>query len=86
MKNIDGPLRVWRWEGDAAPPKSTNNAPDRLSIAVLPFNNMSADPEQEFLADGISEDIITGLSKIRWFLVIARNSTFTYTASASPRS
>jgi adenylate cyclase len=82
MKNIDGPLRVWRWEGDAAPPKSTNNAPDRLSIAVLPFNNMSADPEQEFLADGISEDIITGLSKIRWFLVIARNSTFTYKGQA----
>jgi len=82
MKNIDGPLRVWRWEGESAPAKSVASARERLSIAVLPFNNMSADPEQEFLADGISEDIITGLSKIRWFLVIARNSTFTYKGQA----
>jgi adenylate cyclase len=82
MKNIDGPLRVWRWEGEAAPAKAAASARERLSIAVLPFNNMSADPEQEFLADGISEDIITGLSKIRWFLVIARNSTFTYKGQA----
>ena len=82
MKNIDGPLRVWRWEGDAVPVKPATSAPERLSIAVLPFNNMSADPEQEFLADGLSEDIITGLSKIRWFLVIARNSTFTYKGQA----
>ena len=82
LKNIDGPLRVWRWEGEAAPAKAAAGAHERLSIAVLPFNNMSADPEQEFLADGISEDIITGLSKIRWFLVIARNSTFTYKGQA----
>jgi len=51
---------------------------EKPSIAVLPFTNMSGDPEQEFFADGISEDIITALSKIRSFLVIARNSTFTY--------
>ncbi|MFQ5567437.1 MAG: adenylate/guanylate cyclase domain-containing protein [Paracoccaceae bacterium] len=83
LKNIEAPLRVWRWEGEAAAPaKSASGARERLSIAVLPFNNMSADPEQEFLADGISEDIITGLSKIRWFLVIARNSTFTYKGQA----
>jgi len=82
LKNIDGPLRVWRWEGEAAPAKATASTRERLSIAVLPFDNMSADPEQEFLADGISEDIITGLSKIRWFLVIARNSTFTYKGQA----
>jgi adenylate cyclase len=82
LKNIDGPLRVWRWEGEAAPAKATASTRARLSIAVLPFDNMSADPEQEFLADGISEDIITGLSKIRWFLVIARNSTFTYKGQA----
>ena len=81
LKNIEEPLRVWRWEGDAARPASPAKH-DRLSIAVLPFVNMSADPEQEFLADGISEDIITGLSKIRWFLVIARNSTFTYKGQA----
>ena len=51
---------------------------DRPSIAVLPFANMSGDPEQEYFADGISEDIITGLSKLRWFFVIARNSSFAY--------
>ena len=75
-------LRVWRWEGEAAPGEATARTPERLSIAVRPFNNMSADPEQEFLADGLSEDIVTGLSKIRWFLVIARNSTFTYKGQA----
>lgn len=52
--------------------------PDRPSIAVLPFTNMSGDPEQEYFADGISEDLITGLSRIRWLFVIARNSTFLY--------
>ncbi|MFT5114724.1 MAG: adenylate cyclase [Parasphingorhabdus sp.] len=52
--------------------------PDSPSIAVLPFNNMSADPEQEFFSDGITEDIITALSKIRGLMVVARNSTFTY--------
>ncbi len=84
LKNIDGPLQVWRWEGE--PVHQTNategGGQDRLTIAVLPFDNMSADPEQEFLADGLSEDIITGLSKVRWFLVIARNSTFTYKGQA----
>src|SRR5262249_6448919 len=48
------------------------------AIAVLPFDNMSGDPEHEYFSDGISEDIITGLSKLRWFFVIARNSSFTY--------
>ncbi len=52
--------------------------PDRPAIAVLPFINMSGDPEQEYFSDGISEDIITALSKLRWFFVIARNSSFTY--------
>jgi TolB-like protein len=52
--------------------------PDRPAIAVLPFNNMSGEPEQEYFSDGISEDIITALSKLRWFFVIARNSSFTY--------
>ncbi|MBV9064671.1 MAG: winged helix-turn-helix domain-containing protein, partial [Methylobacteriaceae bacterium] len=53
-------------------------APDRPVIAVLPFNNMSDDPGQEYFSDGISEDLITGLSKLRWFFVIARNSSFIY--------
>ena len=52
--------------------------PDKPSIAVLPFQNMSGDPEQEYFADGITEDITTALSRLRWFFVIARNSSFTY--------
>jgi TolB-like protein/DNA-binding winged helix-turn-helix (wHTH) protein len=52
--------------------------PDRPSIAVLPFTNMDGDPDQEYLADGISEDLITGLARIHWLFVIARNSTFVY--------
>jgi TolB-like protein len=52
--------------------------PDRPAIAVLPFKNMTGDPEQEYFSDGISEDIISALSKLRWFFVIARNSSFTY--------
>jgi TolB-like protein len=56
--------------------------PDRPAIAVLPLTNMSGDPEQEYFSDGISEDIITALSKLRWFFVIARNSSFTYKGKA----
>ena len=56
--------------------------PDKPSIAVLPFENMSGDPEQEYFADGLTEDIITGLSRQPWFFVIARNSTFTYKGKA----
>src|SRR5438094_463029 len=52
--------------------------PDKPSIAVLPFANMSGDPEQEYFVDGMVEEIITALSRIRWLFVIARNSTFTY--------
>ena len=52
--------------------------PDKPSIAVLPFQNMSGDPEQEYFADGMVEDIITALSRMRWLFVIARNSSFTY--------
>jgi TolB-like protein/cytochrome c-type biogenesis protein CcmH/NrfG len=69
-------------EEEAAAPaegvRSTLPSPDRPAIAVLPFTNMSGDPEQDYFSDGISEDIITALSKLRWFLVIARNSTFIY--------
>ena len=63
----------------APPPLSL---PDRPAIAVLPFNNMSGDQDQEYFSDGISEDIITALSKLRWFFVIARNSSFTYKGKA----
>ncbi len=83
VKNIARPVHVWRWS-EAANAKSTVTGsgplplPDKPSIAVLPFTNMSGDPEQEYFADGITEDIITALSKFRWFFVIARNSTFVY--------
>ena len=69
----------------AAPDESQRPAlplPDRPAIAVLPFSNMSGDPEQEYFSDGISEDIITALSKLRWFFVIARNSSFIYKGKA----
>ena len=84
VKNIDRPVRVWRWLPDsgvtagAAPPQSPLPLTDKPSIAVLPFTNMSGDPEQEYFADGITEDIITALSQVRWLFVIARNSTFSY--------
>ena len=85
VKNIDRPLRVWRWVGNtAAPPpeavgaKQLRPPPDRPSIVVLPFDNMSRDPEQEYFSDGISEDIITDLSKVSGLFVIARNSAFVY--------
>src|SRR5262249_13084832 len=56
--------------------------PDRPAIAVLPFTNLSGEAEQEYFSDGISEDIITALSKLRWFFVIARNSSFIYKGRA----
>jgi TolB-like protein len=60
------------------PPRPALPLPDRPAIAVLPFANLSGDPEQEYFSDGITEDIITALSKLRWFFVIARNSSFIY--------
>ena len=67
------------WVGAAEPALPL---PDKPSIAVLPFQNMSGDPEQEYFADGMVEEIITALSRIRWLFVIARNSTFTYKGQA----
>jgi adenylate cyclase len=85
VKNIDRPIRVWKWHPNATIPtaaRSNTAKPepnsDTASIAVLPFTNMSSDPEQEYFSDGISEDIITDLSKISGLTVIARNSSFTY--------
>jgi TolB-like protein/class 3 adenylate cyclase/tetratricopeptide (TPR) repeat protein len=88
VKNIARPIGVHRVSlaestteaslKATATAKSERAASQRPSIAVLPFANMSGDPEQEYFADGISEDIITGLSKLRWFFVIARNSSFIY--------
>ena len=84
LKNIARPVRVYRVPiGRSAPRERPALAlPDKPSIAVLPFQNMSGDPEQEYFADGMVEDIITELSRIRWLFVIARNSTFTYKGHA----
>jgi adenylate cyclase len=85
LKNIARPVRVYgiRLDGAAAPPMAgpatpVQHADDKPSIAVLPFTNMSGDPEQEYFSDGITEDIITDLSKIGGLTVIARNSSFAY--------
>ena len=89
VKNIAVPVRVWRWLPDspaASPGIGVSTAPltlpDKPSIAVLPFANLSGDPEQEYFADGIAEDIITALSNVQSFFVIARNSSFTYKGKA----
>ncbi|SDH29223.1 TolB amino-terminal domain-containing protein [Bradyrhizobium sp. Rc2d] len=66
----------------ASAPQTTLALPDRPAIAVLPFTNMSGDREQDYFSDGISEDIITALSKLRWFFVVARNSSFVYKGRA----
>ncbi len=85
VKNIDRPLRVWRWHPGTGRPRAAAE-PARTaagaSIAVLPFTNMSGDPAQEYFSDGITEDIITDLSKVGGLLVIARNSTFAYKGRA----
>jgi DNA-binding winged helix-turn-helix (wHTH) protein len=65
-------------EAAAAAPEPSPALTDKPSIAVLPFANLSGDPEQEYFADGMAEEIITALSRIRWLFVIARNSSFTY--------
>jgi TolB-like protein/class 3 adenylate cyclase len=87
LKNIARPLRVYRIgsspviEQQTTPPAALP-LPDKPSIAVLPFANMSGDPEQEYFVDGMVEEIITALSRIRWLFVIARNSSFTYKGQA----
>lgn len=91
LKNIAEPMRIYSLEVGAsakagavtplaAPVRPTPpiGLPEKPSIAVLPFTNMSGDPEQEYFADGVTEDLITALSRIRWFFVIARNSCFAY--------
>jgi len=88
LKNIARPLCVYRVELaaetklQAVTPPPALPLPDKASIAVLPFANLSGDPEQEYFADGMVEEIITALSRIRWLFVIARNSSFTYKGQA----
>ena len=93
LRNITEAMRAWRMRINAIasaaasikPPVETIQIlalPDKPSIAVLPFQNMSGDPEQEYFADGIVEEIITALSRVHWLFVIARNSSFTYKGRA----
>jgi adenylate cyclase len=89
LKNISLPVRVYGLRSSSrSEPTLTSvvkqefSLPDRPSIAVLPFTNMSGDPAQEFFSDGIAEDLVTALSKLRWLFVIARNSSFTYRSKA----
>jgi TolB-like protein/class 3 adenylate cyclase len=82
LKNIAQPIRVYSVHFDGQPTRGALSLPDKPSVAVLPFQNMSGDSEQEYFADGMVEDIITGLSRIKWLFVIARNSTFTYKGRA----
>jgi len=91
FKNIERPVRAFRVQleemdqrngGAAASRTPSLELPDKPSIAVLPFANMSGDPEQEYFSDGITEDIITELSRLRWLFVISRNSSFTYRGKA----
>jgi TolB-like protein len=84
LKNITRPVRAYWVRLNSMPPAAAPALalPDKPSIAVLPFQNMSGDPEQEYFADGMVEEIITALSRIRWLFVIARNSSFTYKGRA----
>lgn len=90
FKNIKRPVHVWRWSATSEVgadfqrrAESPPPLPDKPSIVVLPFDNMSADTEQEFLADGIVETITAALSRIRSFFVIARNTAYTYKGKAT---
>jgi TolB-like protein len=83
VKNIAQPIKAYRIKAETSPTAaqvtdSSLPLPEKPSIAVLPFANMSGDPEQEYFADGMVEEIITALSRIRWLFVIARNSSFSY--------
>jgi TolB-like protein len=84
LKNIAWPVKVYRAQlgGQVAAPRPALASPDKPSIAVLPFENLSGDPEQDYFADGVVEEIITALSRMRWLFVIARNSSFSYKGRA----
>jgi adenylate cyclase len=86
VRNIQEPIRVYQAvSGASEPAPSTENLPplpDKPSIAVLPFQNMSGDPEQEYFADGMVEEITTALSRFKWLFVIARNSSFAFKGKA----
>jgi TolB-like protein len=78
LKNIARPVRVYRVPIDSSAVKAPLPLPDKPSLAVLPFQNLSGDPEQEYFVDGVVEEIITAISRLPWLFVIARNSSFAY--------
>jgi TolB-like protein len=82
FKNMAEPVAVYSIQLDGGPSQENPPLPSKPSIAVLPFNNLTGDPEQEYFADGVVEEIITALSRMRWLFVIARNSSFTYKGGA----
>jgi adenylate cyclase len=85
LKNIARPVRVWRW-AEVPPGHSRDTSlplPDKPSVAVLPFDNLSGQPEETYFSDGITEDIITGLARFRSLFVIARNSSFAFRGKAT---
>jgi len=88
LKNIARPIRIYHWSDDAGRQPGIAGADeplplaDKPAIAVLPFDNMSGDSEQEYFADGVAEEIITALSRMPWLFVIARNSSFIYKGRA----
>jgi TolB-like protein/Tfp pilus assembly protein PilF len=84
LKNITEPVRIFRvrLDGVGEAQRPALALPDKPSIAVLPFENLSGDPQQDYFADGVVEEIITALSRLRWLFVIARNSSFTYKGRA----
>jgi TolB-like protein len=83
LKNIAEPVTVYSLRTDGAPSRRAPPVPDKPSIAVLPFENLSGDPQQDYFADGMVEEIIMALSRMRWLFVIARNSSFTYKGRAA---
>ena len=91
VKNIAQPVRVWQWTNDAratAPPTAQRlpqpSLPDKPSIAVLPFDNLSRDPDQEYFSDGLTEDLITDLSQLSGLFVTARHAVFQYKGRPAP--
>ena len=84
VKNIARPVHVWRWSATAITPGASSETPlDKPSIAVLAFSNLSGDGEQEYFADGITEDIITELSRFKELSVVSRNSSFVFKSKAT---
>jgi TolB-like protein/class 3 adenylate cyclase len=86
LKNIARPVRVWHWSQERASEPPSLPLPDRPSVAVLPFDNLSGQTDETFFSDGVTEDIITGLARFRSLFVVARNSSFAFRGKAATLS